>query len=188
MTVYQAGSWLAFQEEVTTIGADGRACRKPDYKYTVGPSYSTNRVIIRNGVVGSSSHNGIHGGSGRWESGTKPWSERGGCQRLRGMASQVLICVHCYALVSYYLAGNGGNINTVLEDLVVRDFEVAGIQFNGAKGLTIRRSTVGPSGKALVMGTMSSARFIGFWFAFIWVNDLDLCWGTVSEWYYSYCL
>jgi hypothetical protein len=50
------------------------------------------------------------------------------------------------------IPGNGGPRKIMIEDLLVKDFEVAGIQFNGAKDITIRRTTVGPSGKALVSG------------------------------------
>lgn len=66
--------------------------------------------------------------------------------------------------VGICFTGNGAPSNIVLEDLVVRDFEVAGIQLNGAKNLTIRRTTVGPSGKSVTLGTMAAARTIGFWF------------------------
>lgn len=48
--------------------------------------------------------------------------------------------------------------------MIVRDFEVAGIQMKGADKLIIRRITVGPSGQPMVMGTFASARFIGLWF------------------------
>lgn len=89
------------------------------------------KVILRNGVVGRSSHNGIH--------------------------------------------GNGGPRYVVIEDIIARDFEVAGIQFNGAKDLIIRRCTVGPSGKSLVNGLFSSTRFIGFWVFFyykeLWTSE-----------------
>lgn len=40
---------------------------------------------------------------------------------------------------------NGGPTNLVLEDLVVKEFEVAGVQLSGAQNVIIRRCTVGPS-------------------------------------------
>lgn len=58
--------------------------------------------------------------------------------------------------------------NILIEDLVVHDFEVAGIQFNGATGVTIRRCTVGPSGSSMVVGSFSSARFIEFFLTRLW--------------------
>lgn len=64
--------------------------------------------------------------------------------------------------------GNGGLSDIMLEDLVVKDFEVAGIQLNGPKSITIRRSTVGPSARSQVMATFASARFIGLWFYFVY--------------------
>ena len=39
---------------------------------------------------------------------------------------------------------------------------------NGAKNITIRRTTVGPSGKTPLLANFSGARFIGLWFMFIW--------------------
>ena len=63
----------------------------------------------------------------------------------------------------------------VIEKLVVKDFEVAGIQLNGAKNVTIRDCFVGPSAAAPVMATFSSARLIGFFFMFFyrqfWTDD-----------------
>lgn len=71
--------------------------------------------------------------------------------------------------------GNGGNEEVVLEDLVVRDFEVAGIQLNGASDVVIRSTTVGPSGESLVTSTYASARLMGFWFSSLykhsWTRD-----------------
>lgn len=55
----QDGEPLAVQEENTING-----CRKPDYKYLSQPNRSPNRVVIRNGVIGRSSHNGLHGKNG----------------------------------------------------------------------------------------------------------------------------
>lgn len=101
------------------------------YAYLNRPNRPPTKVILRNGVIGRSSHNGIH--------------------------------------------GNGGPRFIVIEDIVARDFEVAGIQFNGAKDLIIRRTTVGPTGTTLVNGLFSSTRFIGFWFAFyykeMWTSE-----------------
>ena len=48
-----------------------------------------------------------------------------------------------------------------MENLVVKDFEVAGIQLNGAKNVTIRDCHVGPSATTPLLATFSSARLIG---------------------------
>jgi hypothetical protein len=72
-------------------------------------------VSIYNGVLGLSSHHGIHG-----------------------------------------LAP----INTYVEDLVIKDFEVAGIQFNGFTNVEIRNIDIGPSStKVYSNGFYSQARF-----------------------------
>lgn len=117
--------------EEVQVEEDEKEIQCSPYAYLNQPNRPPVKAILRNGVVGRSSHNGIH--------------------------------------------GNGGPRFIVIEDIVVRDFEVAGIQFNGAKDLIIRRSTVGPSGKILVNGLFSSTRFIGFWFAFyykeLWTSE-----------------
>ena len=64
--------------------------------------------------------------------------------------------------------GNGKPTNVVMENLVVKDFEVAGIQLNGAKNVTIRDCFVGPSATAPILATFSSARLIGFYFMFFY--------------------
>ena len=65
-----------------------------------GPLSNTSNIHIHNGVIGLSSHQGIH--------------------------------------------ANEAN-NVVLENLVVRDFEVAGIQMNGFTGVEIKDVAIGPS-------------------------------------------
>jgi hypothetical protein len=64
--------------------------------------------------------------------------------------------------------GGGGPSKIVVENLECSEFEVAGIQFNGAKDVIIRNVSVGPSAKTKVMGSFTSVRFIGFWYAFYW--------------------
>jgi len=71
-----------------------------DAEVTHGEIVSAKNVIIANGVLGLSSHNGIHG---------------------------------------------NGNQHVVVENLHVRDFEVAGVQLNGADNVAINTVEIGPS-------------------------------------------
>jgi hypothetical protein len=64
--------------------------------------------------------------------------------------------------------GGGAPSKIVIEDLKCDEFEVAGIQLNGAKDVIIRNVDVGPSGYSPVVGSHASARFIGFFYAFYW--------------------
>ncbi len=54
-----------------------------------------------------------------------------------------------------------GAQTVVLENLVIRDFEVAAVHLNGAADVTLRNVVVGPSTRDVpVGGTYSAARFI----------------------------
>ena len=65
-----------------------------------GPITNITNIYIHNGIIGLSSHHGIH--------------------------------------------SNEAN-NVILDNLVIRDFEVGGIQFNGFSGVQIRNIHIGPS-------------------------------------------
>lgn len=50
----------ALQEQQQTV-VNGTVCIKPNYKYLDVPKKVPSNIIIRNGVIGRSSHNGVHG-------------------------------------------------------------------------------------------------------------------------------
>ena len=97
-----------------------------------GSISNTSNIHIHNGVIGLSSHQGIH--------------------------------------------SNEAN-NVVLENLVIRDFEVAGIQMNGFSGVEIRDVTIGPSAtnvQRMYHSLLNHSQNVIFSFLFVYGTDYQI--------------
>ena len=92
---------------------------------TFGSISNTSNIYIHNGIIGLSSHQGIH--------------------------------------------SNEAN-NVIIENLIIRDFEVAGIQMNGFTGVQIKDVTIGPSAtnvqRMLFIMDILFSYFVFFFFNF----------------------
>ncbi|CEM09923.1 unnamed protein product [Vitrella brassicaformis CCMP3155] len=77
------------------------------------------------------------------------------------VASKTLISNGILGLSSHAGIHSNGAYDIVVSNLEVRDFEVTGIQCNGAKRVVIQHTQIGPSSKRVpVRGFYSAARFV----------------------------
>ena len=127
-----------------------------------GPNAIVDNIYIHNGELGLSSHHGIH------SNGTI-------CLLCLDILSNkscfdyVVLCFYLYLisknftyffLFLFFFFCFQGATNVVIEDLLIHDFEVGGIQFNDFANITLRNIDIGPSATNVKLnGYYGNARY-----------------------------